>query len=362
MSHRRTATYPIVMPLLFSCLTLCALAPAAIAETVATPTLNPGSSTFTSSVAVSISCTTTVATIRYTTNGTEVSATSPVYTAPLTLTATTTVKARGYKDGLTPGAMAVGTYTKSFGVVATPVMDPIPPRSFTGSIVVSLSCATPAATIRYTKDGTEPSSTSAIYASPLTLTATTMLKARGAKEGYTPSAVATGIYTKSAVAVPTFDPIPPQTFTNSIQVTIRCATVGATIRSTTDGTEPGATSAIYTSPLMLTATTTIRARGYKDGYSVGAVATGVYTRSIGVVAAPTFDPIPPQVFRDSIRVTINCATAGATIRYTTDGTEVTPLSPLYAVPLTFTATTTLKARGYKDGFTPSIMGVGVYSR
>ena len=49
---------------------------------------------------------------------------------------------------------------------------------------------------------------------------------------------------------------------------IRCATEGAEIRYTTDGTEPNASSALYTAPLALRKSTVIKARAYgKQGVS-----------------------------------------------------------------------------------------------
>lgn len=54
---------------------------------------------------------TTGATIRYTTNKTEPTASSPAYTSPLALTATTTVKARAFKSGMTPSPVTTATFT-----------------------------------------------------------------------------------------------------------------------------------------------------------------------------------------------------------------------------------------------------------
>jgi len=72
------------------------------------------------------------------------------------------------------------------------------------------------------------------------------------------------------------------------------------------------------------------------------------------VAKPEMSP-QSCTFTDSIRVHITCATPGAAIHYTIDGSEPTESSPLYtdAAPLTLTATTTIKARGFKSDCTPS---------
>ena len=60
-----------------------------------------------------ISCATEGATIRYTTDGTEPEETSTGYTGPITITETTTIKAKAFKGGLDPSETATATYTKT---------------------------------------------------------------------------------------------------------------------------------------------------------------------------------------------------------------------------------------------------------
>ena len=60
------------------------------------------------------------------------------------------------------------------------------------------------------------------------------------------------------VATPTFSPA-AGTYTGSVTVTISTATSGATIRYTTDGSTPTISSPIYTGPITVSQTTTIRA-------------------------------------------------------------------------------------------------------
>ena len=66
------------------------------------------------------------------------------------------------------------------------------------------------------------------------------------------------------------------------------------------------------------------------------------------VATPTFSPKAGR-YSEAQSVTISCATEGATIYYTTDGTTPTSSSILYTAPVTISETTTLKAIVIADG-------------
>ncbi len=55
--------------------------------------------------------------------------------------------------------------------------------AFTGTLSVTLACTTSAASIRYTLDGSDPLSTSALYTQPLNIVASTLVRTRGFKQG-----------------------------------------------------------------------------------------------------------------------------------------------------------------------------------
>ncbi|MBR6846777.1 MAG: chitobiase/beta-hexosaminidase C-terminal domain-containing protein [Bacteroidales bacterium] len=79
--------------------------------TVATPTFSPAAGTYSETQNVTISCATTDATIYYTTNGTTPTTSSSVYSSPITISETTTVKAMGVKTGMDNSSVATATYT-----------------------------------------------------------------------------------------------------------------------------------------------------------------------------------------------------------------------------------------------------------
>jgi len=80
-------------------------------QTVATPTFSPTGGTYFETQSVSIACTTEDATIRYTTDGSEPTESSAVYSAPISVSTTTTLKAKGFKSGYNASSVASATYT-----------------------------------------------------------------------------------------------------------------------------------------------------------------------------------------------------------------------------------------------------------
>ncbi|MDP2173396.1 MAG: formylglycine-generating enzyme family protein [Candidatus Cloacimonadaceae bacterium] len=76
-----------------------------------TPTFSPAGGTYPTAQSVTLSCATSGATIRYTINNTEPTATSTVYSSPLTVSSATTIKAKAFKTGWTDSAIASATYT-----------------------------------------------------------------------------------------------------------------------------------------------------------------------------------------------------------------------------------------------------------
>lgn len=83
------------------------------------------------------------------------------------------------------------------------------------------------------------------------------------------------------------------------------------------------------------------------------------------VAAASVSPpqFGPQYYGGLVVVTIVTPTSGATIRYTTNGTDPTTNSTLYSpsTQVILTSTTTLKARAFKSGLTASSVTTATYT-
>jgi len=89
----------------------------------------------------------------------------------------------------------------------------------------------------------------------------------------------------NTVATPVISPN-SGTFTSSQEVTITCATEGAIIYYTVDGTDPSTSSTKYEKSFTISATTTVKAIAVKEGMKNSAVATATFTKSSGGGATP----------------------------------------------------------------------------
>lgn len=321
------------------------------AQTVATPLITPGSGTYNQPQTVHASCATDSVSIRYTDNGSEPHPGSPVFpSGGLLVSSPKTLKAKAFRTGWTPSATATATYAFQ---AATPTFSP-GTGTYNVNQTVTISCTSPDVTIRYTTNGLEPSESSTLYVSPVSIIQTTTLKARAFRTGWTPSATATATYTLQATT-PTFSP-GAGTHYNNLSVTISSASPGVTIRYTDDGSNPNTNSTLYTAPLSITQTTTLKAKAFKSGWTDSQIATATYTLQVG---DPVFSP-PAGTFNSNQSVTITTVTVGDTIRYTINGTNPTTSSPIYTNPISITGTTTLKARSFRGGWTDSVITTGLY--
>ncbi|MDZ4121873.1 MAG: chitobiase/beta-hexosaminidase C-terminal domain-containing protein [Candidatus Cloacimonadaceae bacterium] len=232
---------------------------------------------------------------------------------------------------------------------------------YDSAINVTVSCSTDGAVIRYTVDGNDPDESSTLYTGSIEISASTTLKARAYKAGFNASQIVTVSYTiiLPSVNTPTFNP-PEGSYGTVQNVTITSTTPNATIRYTTNGSEPTASSASYSSPIAVNTTMTIKAKGFKEGLAPSSTASASYTINLPSVEAPTFNP-SGAYYITAQNVTISIATPNAEIRYTTNGTEPTEASTIYSNPISVNTTTTIKAKGFKDGWAPSSTASATYT-
>ncbi|MCL6457688.1 MAG: chitobiase/beta-hexosaminidase C-terminal domain-containing protein [Gorillibacterium sp.] len=477
-------------------------------DQVAAPTFTPAAGTYTSAQNVTLTSATAGAMIKYTTDGSTPTAASPTYTGAINVTATTTIKAIATKAGLTDSTVVTAAYTinSNPATVNIPMTGPYVQYLEMGLSPADLNLVstlksqnttinqqmkynvgtTVTISVNYMVEQkqvlfkTTDQSGKLIQGNPLTFTV------------HPSSTVTVDVTDRSAVATPIFTPA-GGTYTSAQSVTLACATAGATIRYTTDGSTPTMASATYTQAINVTRTTTIKAFAALAGMTDSAIATATYTIGSSItnlalnknaealtfiggntagaafdgnpetrweskfedpqwiyvdlgentivggiklywetaraksyviqvstnnnnwndiythtdgmadeitlaksvtaryvrvygtersteygyslwefevygqtapqppqVAAPTFTPVA-GTYTSAQNVTINSATAGATIKYTTDGSTPTGASPTYTGAINVAATTTIKAMAIKSEMTNSAVATAAYT-
>ncbi len=169
---------------------------------------------------------------------------------------------------------AIQIYKQTGGTVvpkvATPTFSPAG-GTYEGAQSVTISCATEGATIMYK---TTEMDNYAQYTAAIPITASTTLTAYATKDGYTDSEPASAAYTITTpkVATPVFTP-GEGVYTEALNVTITCATEGATILYSTDGE----TYTAYTAAIPVSETTTLYAKATKTDYDDSEIAEATYT-------------------------------------------------------------------------------------
>ncbi len=237
-----------------------------------TVTASPAGGTYNSSVQVTLSATPSNATIRYTTDGSTPTSSSPQYSGPLTFSQTTTLKFYATDSSGHASAVQTQTYTITN---PGPVISASPAGgAYGGPVTVTLSSNETNTTIYYTTDGSTPTTSSATYSSALTFSQTTTLKYFGVDANNYASAVQTQTYTISTIQV-TATP-PGGSYTGSQSVTLSLNMPGS-IYYTTDGSTPTTSSTQYAGPITISTTTTLTYLGVDQLGHKGSIQAQTYT-------------------------------------------------------------------------------------
>ena len=323
---------------------------------------NPGLGTMLSGNYVTLNSPAFDLTIRYTTNGAEPNESSDEYISPIPMSASMTIKAKTFKYGWTSSDTATFTYNVKLNRPTSNV----PSGSVQSGTQVTLS-GEAGAVIRYTMDGNEPTVSSAAYSSPITINTITTLKIKAFKPGLEDSDTVVFTYDVKTLA-PTASHVSGATLTNGDVVTLSSPTPGAVIRYTTNRSEPNASSPVYTSPIPITVATIINAKAFGAGLSESGMVSFAYS-VMPRTATPTASRASGGTIPGGEKVTLY-GESGATIRYTTDGSEPTEASTVYTSPIMIVAgkgivlgkpTMTIKAKAVSSGKSTSNTAVFTYT-
>ena len=270
---------------------------------------------------------------------------------------------------LTPAVSQTVTFTVTAPVAATPVIAP-DAGMYTDSVVVTMTCATPGAQIRYTIYGEEPTATSTLYEGPFTLNSSRTVKAKAFMNNvsWEDSPVAEAAYTIVSGPTLTVDPTSlafgPNNLTSTVNIYSASLTEPITISCNNNDFQLSATSF----PANVGNTSfTITYAGFGPAFGMVTVSSGTLSAQIDLVAtaqlpAPVITPASGTT-DTVITVVMSDDVQGAGISYTLDGTDPDVYSPVYQQPiiLNVPGEYVVKAYAFYEGWGASEITTATYT-
>ena len=239
---------------------------------------------------IELACSDGAAKIFYTVNGCEPVTNETdscfLYRSPIVIHNKTSIKAIAFNEE----CPFVVTKVRSFasGRTENPSMATSAGAAFfySGNIV-SLETKTDDAVIRYTLDGSDPTSDSLLYKTPFSISETTTVKAKAFKEDWFDSEIVSETFTRlwHRVESPTVTPNNGVFENPSQQVEMSCETEDVEIWYTTDGSDPVVNGRLYKGAFDVYESCMIRAIAKRYDWKDSVETTNVLTRAEGLSEA-----------------------------------------------------------------------------
>ncbi len=261
-------------------------------------------------------------TIYYTSDGSTPTVSSTPYTGPISVSSTVTLKAIATSSNSLPSAVSEVVYT----VTNSPSIS-LPAGSYSTAQQVSLSDATPNATIYYTTDGSTPGGNSTQYSVAITLSSSTTLNAIALAPGSLFSSIASSQYTISLPATTT-SLVPSAT--GSTLTSSGGLNPPITLTATVSGHSPTGTvafaangKALGTAPVSAGSAALQAAFAGASTYSVTANYSGDSANAASASTAVSI-VIAPAVSSVSLQASINSANENQSVTLTASVTGYNP--------------------------------------
>ncbi len=319
---------------------------AVIVEKAASPAADlPSGSVVEPGTTVQLTSSTSGARIYYTTDGSEPTGSSTLYSGAITVTESMNIKA----IALCAGYVDSDTSTFEYTVMGTASAPSIFVSNMEGGKRVTMTSSTPGARIYYTLDSTTPTESSTLYTEPISITTagTKVIKAIAVADGYTDSIVSSDTVMVEKLSAPSLS-VQGGRVPKGTMLSLTSSGAAGEIYYTTDGSEPSSSSTRYTEPIELTGSVTIKAAAISSGYISSDIVSAEY-EVYEKCALPVITVTETQGVKTA---QITCATDGASIYYTTDGSTPGTGSTRYSGNIVFDTPVdcALRAVAVKSGF------------
>ena len=282
--------------------------------------------------------------IRYTTDGSSPTLASTVYTGPLTVSTTTTVKYSAWDNA----GNVEATNSRLINVDTTPPVSTIAcnnaacsSSTYTAAVSVSLSASDPddaVAAIRYTTDGSDPTSSSTLYAGAFTVSTTTTVKYRAWDTAGNVEATNSQLIQVNTTPVDTTPPVSTIAcnnaacssawYTPGVSVSLSASDPDdavAAIRYTTDGSVPTSSSTLYAGAFTVSTTTTVKYRAWDTAGNVEATKSQLIQVDSFVPTVSITSPANNSTVTGNVKITAAPADAQsgvASVAFYVDGVLV----------------------------------------
>jgi hypothetical protein len=182
---------------------------------------------------------------------------------------------QAYYSGLINTDASTASLTRGFGITTVPAIAPAA-GTYHYLPMITLSDRQSGAVIHYTIDGSTPSASSPIYSAPFQVAKTATVQAIAIAPQNANSAVVSASYViNPPAATPTFS-LPGGVYKGARTVALADATAGAILYYTLDGTTPTTSSTVYSAPIVVSASKTIKAIATASGDETSSVASAIY--------------------------------------------------------------------------------------
>lgn len=314
---------------------------------VSTPYFNLAEGTYTGAQTIEITTSTTGATKVYTLDGSDPTKTSTVYSGPITISKTTTIKAMAIKSGMDNSEIATATYQIVNGKVAVYTVE-------STSIVTTSGNIPEGASETY----------SSTYANKCQLTnGNSMTLTLSGYEGCKIKNITLSMRSNKSNGAGTFS---AKAGTTTLAEIAEGTNFNQWFKNTAWSTE------FIDVPVTMGNDNYVVKNGENIVITIAATVNSIFCQSFTIeyeeaggpvtqkVATPTFS-VAEGTYNSTQNVEIESTTPGASIYYTTNGEQPTTNDNLYFEPIAVSSTTTLKAIAIKSGMTNSEVATAIYT-